>query len=278
MTITPLLLLAPDPVVTAAASQKASEPETVTRYPSVGVAVKEVLKRKPQVIGFGEIHPEEGFDYKSTKAVFTDEVLPIMAAKGFRILVLEHLLNDPRIETELKLFYSRKIELNEKQAPIIWGNSNYTDKGDFIRILYRCRSLGIRVHPGGMTVPEANETTKNPSYKQDAELVQKAENHNNKGLIRSIDDLLKKNPKIRLAFYGGIDHNDRKNNGKDGAGHYAARRLAKRYFEVDLIAACEKKVIDQKVEVRNWERISPQNGAAAVDRGNSRIIFFGCKK
>jgi hypothetical protein len=250
----------------------------VTNYPSIEEAIKDILACNPQVIAFGEIHPDPGFTYKSTKARFAKEILPSLAKSGIKDLVLEHVLSDPQIESELKCFFSSKCELSEKDTPVLFNNIKYSDKQDLVILLYRCRELGIRVHAGGMTIAEADETTKNPKYSRHSNLNGKMMVYSGRATKRKIVSLLKINPKARLAIYGGIRHNNCRDSSEYIAnevnfGNVLFRKLGKKYVEVDILPKEEKDAINSFAGIKNWRNYIPSSGINLLIIGQKHTIF-----
>ena len=253
--------------------------DTVTNYPSIEEAIKDILACAPQIIAFGEIHPDPGFTYKSTKARFAESVLPQLAASGIRDLVIEQILIDPSIEAEINLFYSTGCDINGKNTPTLANNINFIDRKDLIYMLKRCKELGIRIHAGGMSIAQANETTKHPNFSKKITLRDRARKYSGKAIQAKINQLLRLSPKLRFAVYGGLIHNNISDSSdflNDGTnfGRNLSKRLRKRYFEVDLLPPQEKEMINNFGKVRDWEKLIPEKGAASVNRNQTRIIFF----
>jgi hypothetical protein len=275
-----LIQLLPAPPRSAlSAIDKSKNQDLIANYPNLEAAIKEILDLKPQVIAFGEIHPDPGFTYKSTKARFTESILPLLAANGLRDLVIEQILTDPKIEAELKHFYDTGCEIDEKNTPTLLNNIKYSDKQDLIKMIKKCRALGIRVHAGGMTIAQADETIKHADFSNKITLRDKARKFTGKAMKTAINKLLRTNPKMRFAIYGGLIHNNIADNNPfltDGTnfGRALSKRLGKGYFEIDLLPSQEKETIDTFGKIKNWEKLIPVNGVTCIKRNQTRIIFF----
>jgi hypothetical protein len=283
MTITPLLFFAPDPVVSAAAASQKKDQDVVVQHPSLGEAVLETIKQNPRVIAFGEIHPKEGFKHKSTKARFAEEVPPVLASNGIKVLILEHVLSDPMIKAELKRFFAYKSEINAGETPVLWEYSSYHDRDDFVAILYQCRKLGIRVLAGGMTLKQADATTRHPQFNKNIDLQIRARQYTGKATAAAALKALKADRGARFAIYGGIIHNNIIESPalvRDGTnfGQTLARRLGRGYFEVDLFHPQDSDMIDGYGRVNNWRALVPSKGVTSIQRAQTRILLFSEEK
>lgn len=276
--ILPLITAIPRAVLCGAQNLN-SRKDVVINYPSIEEAIKDILICEPQVIAFGEIHPDPGFAYKSTKARFTENVLYLLASSGIRDLIVEQILNDPKIEAELKYFYDSGCEIDKKNTPTLVDNIKYSDKQDLINMLKRCRELRIRVHSGGMTINQAKMTIKRADFVENNELKKKARILTGKATKSKITYLLSSAPGSRFAIYGGIIHNNRapiNNQKSDGTyfGYYLSGILREKYFEVDLVAPQEGAIVGKLIDITNWRAHVPKKGATIVKRGNTQTIFF----
>jgi len=273
----PVLHLLPNPFPLPSPDALPPNPyETTTHYDSISAAIQPILASHPQVVAFGEIHPEMGFAYRSTKAYFTEEVLPALAADGIKDLVLEQILSDPAIEAELEKFYSSGCEINAENTPQLWQYTNYSDRQDLYRMLQKCRELGIKVHPGGMTAAQAEETVRAFDYTANQALKLKALIYNGQATRSRIDSLLQQDPERRMAVFGGLIHNNLIDGSNDGTnfGKYLAERFGQSYFEVDLLSPQNESAMDNFGQVSNWRELIPQNGVNLLDRGQTRIIVL----
>jgi hypothetical protein len=128
-----------------------------------------------------------------------------------------------------------------------------------------------------MTIAEADQTTRAVGYDKNDELKERASWLNNRAMKSRIGLLLKHNPRLRLAFYGGVDHNNC-NSPAEVPGGYLKKKLGKQYFEIDLFPTCERNVTDRILGSGEWEKqVSPET-VVSVKKGNTRTIFFPCKK
>jgi len=252
---------------------------TVTNYPSLSAAVQPILAQHPQVIAFGEFHPEWGFTYQSTIARFTEEVLPQLATEGICHLLFERILTDPVIEAELETFYSTNCEIDQEHTPTLLKYIEYADQQDVIKLLKKARELGIRIHPGGMSIEQALETIKNENYLNSSALRARAACYAGIALKNAVKNLLGQNQEIRLAVYSGLPHNNinplpgQVENGIN-FGQELSQTLGEKYIEVDLVLPVDNTTVDLFVRIPNWRDYIPPEGVTAVQNGRSYTLFF----
>lgn len=143
-------------------------------------------------------------------------------------------------------------------------------------MLQKCRELGIKVHPGGMTAAQAEETVRAFDYTANQALKLKALIYNGQATRSRIDSLLQQDPERRMAVFGGLIHNNLIDGSNDGTnfGKYLAERFGQSYFEVDLLSPQNESAMDNFGQVSNWRELIPQNGVNLLDRGQTRIIVL----
>lgn len=259
-------------------------PETPVHYDSTAEAVRALLDDSdPRIIAFGEFHPcADPPGYKTAKAYFAEEVLPVLKDEGITDLIIEQILNDPAIVAELDAFYKDiTMVIGETTTPTLWKTFKfYINQQDLINILNKARELGIRVRPGGMTLEQAAETIHNPNY--NTELSLRAWNYTESAGRAAVDGLLE--GEGRFAIYGGAKHHNfvssriREREGGTNYGEYLAGRLNDDYMEVEIFPAdglgTQSAATLELLGIQNWRQFRPETGVNLVDRGRSHILII----
>ncbi|MBI5699715.1 hypothetical protein HZC35_05340 [Candidatus Saganbacteria bacterium] len=273
---------------TKLAMKQATTPpsETPVHYDSTAAAVRDLLDdADPRVIAFGEFHPcSDPPGYKTAKAYFAEEVLPVLKDEGITDLIIEQILNDPAIIAELDAFYEDKtMVIGETTTPTLWKTFKfYINQQDLINILNRARELGIRVHPGGMTLEQAAETIHNSNYQHSIELKLRSWNYTESAGRAAVDRLLE--GEGRFAIYGGAKHHNfvssriRECEGGTNYGEYLAGRLTDNYIEIELFPAdglaTQSAIVLELLEMQNWQRLRPETGVNRIDRESTHVLII----
>jgi hypothetical protein len=239
-----------------------------THFQSAGEVLEEILAEEPQVVAFGEIHPQSLG--QSITGIFTDEILPALAEGGITELVLEALFYDPTIEQDLVIFY-KTGRLNEKETPALLANIElYTDEDLIKSLLFKARELGIRVHPGGLSRETAQATIFRPDFSTRDELRLRAQSEITQNILHKINHLLDQGR--RVAVFSGRRHNDIHPTPADSVngvnfGTFLQERLGNAYFEVDLMRGNNIRSPIRPEDV-------PQDGVNIFQEDNSYTLVF----
>lgn len=246
----------------------APQPEGFLRFLSADEVIEDILVSEPQVIAFGEIHPQN--PSQSVTGIFVQDILPALAEGGITELVLEALFYDPAIEADLEKFY-KTGRLNEKETPALLVNINlWVDAEQFKAILRQARELGIRIHPSGLSRKTANATIFLSDFSARDDLRLWATGEITRHSLAQIDLLLRRGR--RVAVYSGRRHNDihpspadQANGVNYGAG--LAARLGEAYVEVDLMRGnnIRSPIVPEDV---------PAEGVNVLQDGNSYTLVF----
>lgn len=266
--------------------------ETPVHYDSTAAAMRELLAdADPRVIAFGEFHPcTDHPAYKTAKAYFTEEVLPVLKDEGIVDLIVEQILNDPSIIRELDAFYAdNTLAIGQTTTPTLWRTFEfYLDRQDLIKLLNKAREKGIRVHPGGMTLAQAAETIHNPEYfgsnrELRNELRLRAWNYTEAAGKAAADQLLQEEG-CRFAIYGGSKHHNyvssriAEREGETNYGEYLTGRLNDNYMEIELFPAdgirTHSSATIDFLGLSNWQTLAPESGVNVVERGQSHILII----
>lgn len=261
-------------------------PETPVHYDSTAAAIRDLLDdADPRVIAFGEFHPcADPPGYKTAKAYFAEEVLPVLKDEGITDLIIEQILNDPAIIAELDAFYIDKtLVIGETSTPTLWKTFKfYINQQDLINILNKARELGIRVHPGGMTLEQAAETIHNPCYDRSIDLHFRAWSYTESAGKAAADRLLEGGG--RFAIYGGSKHHNYvscrigEREGGTNYGEYLAGRLNGDYMEIEIFPVDGLRTQNPNIleffGVSNWQELVPEAGVNLLNRGQSHILII----
>ncbi|MFA4843800.1 MAG: hypothetical protein WC632_02470 [Candidatus Margulisiibacteriota bacterium] len=200
-------------------------------------------KYHPRLIAFGEIHMPCGSNKlpgaRSTMEIFAESIMPELAKHHINDLVIEFIVSDQFIETELNYFYSPNGSLDEQNTPYLFALSNICIFQGIRELLTKSKALGIRVHGGGPTYAEIN----NPEIQHEvmryelglSSLTPKLDRLITKKLEEKIRQVMAL-PGKNVASYGGALHNDIDpgQNPQVTFGWKFQRNLGSRYVEVDL--------------------------------------------
>jgi len=260
--------------------------ETPVHYDSTAAAVRALLAdADPRVIAFGEFHPcTDPPAYTTAKAYFAEEVLPALKDEGIMDLIVEQILNDPAIIAELDAFYNDStLAISQTTTPTLWRTFEfYIDRQDLISLLNKARELGIRVHPGGMTLAQAAETIHNPRYNHSTELHLRAWDYTDAAGRAAVDRFLEGTG--RVAIYNGAKHHNLisprilENEGGTNYGEYLSQRLGQDYMEVELYPVDGLRALTPFSQeyhgVPNLQELIPETGVNLLDRGQSHILLI----
>jgi len=239
-----------------------------THFQSAGDVLEEILAEEPQVVAFGEIHPQS--PAQSITGIFTSEILPALAEGGITELVLEALFYDPTIEQDLVIFY-KTGRLNEKETPALLANIElYTDADLIKSLLLKARELGIRVHPGGLSRETAQATIFQRDFSRREDLRLRAQGEITQNILHKINHLLEQGR--RVAVFSGRRHNDIHPTPADSVngvnfGTFLQERLGNAYFEVDLMRGNNIRSPIRPEDV-------PQDGVNIFQEDNSYTLVF----
>ena len=239
-----------------------------THFQSAGDVLEEILAEEPQVVAFGEIHPQS--PAQSITGIFTSEILPALAEGGITELVLEALFYDPTIEQDLVIFY-KTGQLNEKETPALLANIElYTDADLIKSLLLKARELGIRVHPGGLSRETAQATIFQRDFSRREDLRLRAQGEITQNILHKINHLLEQGR--RVAVFSGRRHNDIHPTPADSVngvnfGTFLQERLGNAYFEVDLMRGNNIRSPIRPEDV-------PQDGVNIFQEDNSYTLVF----
>lgn len=266
-------------------------PEAPVHYDSTADAVRALLDDSdPRVIAFGEFHPcSDPPGYKTAKAYFAEEVLPVLKDEGITGLIVEQILNDPAIIAELDAFYAdNTLAIGQTTTPTLWKTFEfYLDRQDLIKMLNKARELGIRVHPGGMTLEQAAETIHNPEYNGSNrvlrnELHLRAWNYTEAAGRAAVDRFLEGTG--RVAIYNGAKHHNLISSrifeieGGTNYGEYLSQRLGQDYMEVELYPLAGLRALTPSMQdyhgVPNLQEVAPDSGVNLLERGQSHILII----
>lgn len=256
--------------------------ETATHYPSLAEAVQPILALHPQVIAFGEFHPSNGYDYRTAKVAFAEEILPLLAQEGIKNLIIEQILNDPMIISELDRFY-KTGKLGADATPLLWSTfEHYTDRDDLIKILIAARKLGIRIHPGGMTLAQAQETIFRDNWCCNSEIQLRGWHYAEQAARSQIKNLLKEG--VRFAIYNGVKHHNlvaehvTEAEGGTNYGEYLSQTLGNKYSEVELYPVGGLETLPEHIlkmwGVPDWEELIPEKGVNLIERSSGHILIY----
>ncbi|MFA5113931.1 MAG: hypothetical protein WC529_06545 [Candidatus Margulisiibacteriota bacterium] len=254
----------------------------VSHFTSVTEAVSSLLAESaPQVIAFGEFHPQPGYDYRTAKAYFADEVIPLLAEEGITDLVVEQLLDEPIIATELA-YFAETGRIGTYSTPTLWRTiKRYVDQADLLRIITTARRYGIRVHPGGMTEAQAAETIWRADWYSDRTVQLTGWQYAEEAGRRTADRLMQAG--VRFAVYNGFRHHAAHagqiaaEEGGSNYGAYLARTLGESYVEVELFPAGGLRTLGQNsldfLGLGDWAELAPAGGVNLIERQTGSILI-----
>jgi hypothetical protein len=262
--------------------------EETTHFSSVGEAVRSALADSdPRVIVFGEIHPMYGSRVGLPKAYFADEVLPVLRDEGILDVTVEQIRNDPAIERELDYFYETG-RFGSISTPTLWQTVNiFSDWRELVHMLFRARALGIRIHPGGITMAQAEETIERDDCYTNVELGHKIWRYFEEAGRGAADRMLATGR--RFAMYNGMMHHEFVANrvseempeSDTNYGEYLAQTLGDEYAEFEFLprGSLGTLLLNDSLDfygVSNWLELMPETGVNLVERGaHSHLLFIG---
>lgn len=261
-------------------SERIGDDYEITSNKSLGSVVNNVLKlknSKVQVIYFGELHKLNLQDYRIELERFTEEALPALKANNVNDVIVEFIPDDPEVEVELRLFYETG-EISRETAPKLFSTINQFIYCAIIEFLKKTKELGIRVHAGGLSLAEAQETILQPDFLDDADLQIKAGDYIKGHTQKKIEELKITGKKI--AIYGGMLHNDIKCTPYPATnlGAYLKNEFGNKYVEIDLLVPetlQENDKLDQIYAApKGWKKLIPKKGVMTLRKGNSFIVIF----
>lgn len=256
----------------AAPAQSAGRSDKEKKYPTFKAALEAIMADDPQVVGFGELHPKLFFTYKSTKARFAEEAVAVLAAKNFKVLILESILSDPAVNRDLDHFYQTGCEIDRKNTPALFDYILLPDAPGTIKILKKCREKGIRVYAGGMTIEQAKATTANENYAQREDLIKGAAAYTTASLKRQIAEQLGKDPACRIAVYGGALHNDLDRAFPEYSyGEELRKKIGRKYVEVNLFLSHD---IPNDPAAKFYSAKFAATGVKLINNGATRTVLF----
>ncbi len=252
---------------------------SVSHKRSAAEAADEILTKNPnaKVIGFGEISPYQRYSVKYSIQRFSDEVLPVLARKGIKDLVLEAVLTDPQIKSELEAFYrTGRIHFPRLRRGV------GCDYNGYVALFKKARALGVRVHPGGISWSEAQATIFLPSFGSlSLSLGKIAAKYLARRLMKAVSRLYRAGR--RVAFYAGYLHNNSipQRNSRVATreiylGIPLRRKLGKNYVEVDMFVpyAIQKEGQGRFIGFPNWRKHVPKSGVNLIKTRNLRYIIL----
>lgn len=256
---------------------------------SATAAAEEILRQNPKVrvLGFGEVNSFKSHTVKYTVERFADEILPLLARKGFKDLVLEAVLTDAAVEKDLKYFY-RTGNLGFLFTPKLNRCLNGRDYNGYVKLLKKARKLGVKVHPGGMAWAEAQATIFRSTYSSSLKssslaLAKRAAIYNGRAIMKAVKKVngLSTAGK-RVAFYAGYLHNNVRAQNNTGfassiyLGIPLRSKLGNAYAEVDLFVpyAVRKEGAAPYIGLQNWSKYVPRGGANLLKMNNGRYVIL----
>jgi len=256
-------------------------PAGVTHYASATIFVeREVLPFNPRLIAWGEIHQERGATYVPTVTRFAREILPGFARGGDENrLILEVVPSGQRVAVELDRFFHQQppIELSQANTPLLWEAIQGEDMEGYILLFNEARRLGIEIIGGGLSISEAERTTRQPDFENNNELQRLAARLITVRMRQAAVAQLRQHPRARVQMYGGAGHNNRRASAYDNVrqrnfGQYFARWLGDRYLAVDLVLPYR-----QEVARTLTDRIDlvPQRGVTVItnELGSISVLY-----
>lgn len=271
------------------------------KYKNTSSTVKAILDdfikhygRKPAVIAFGEIHAQDGYS-KVTTDYFAENIIPVLAAAGYKDLVWEFLPYNGGTQDDMN---SYKIMLEEIERLDINKDRVFDEKfkDKFPKLycaLYSCESpqpllkiilsakrRGINIHGGGLTFSQTaklEKALKSGNSKTIKNTWEDTTNIIGKNSYKAIETLLRRGK--RVLSYGGAAHNDIKPASLTFGYDLAKEYGLKNYLEVDLIVPellSKRKFITEKTdEYDEYALLSSANGIIRYSKSkNGEVIVF----
>jgi len=197
-------------------------------FPTPDRAFAYALGGRPRVIAIGEAHAQKAApNVESATRRFARELLPTLAARGVKGMVIELLAPDRRCEQH------EEQAVAERTKPVTAPQAE-TNQNEFVALGFDAKHQGIWAEP---LIPTCDEL-KAVLAAREGDIAALLELIATITVRESIDFLDHKPPDQALAIYGGLLHNDTNPKADHAAwsfGPRLAEHAAGSYVEVDLI-------------------------------------------
>ena len=243
----------PAPVVQKAEALSPVKP-TVTNFATLGAAAESVMRMRPPILAFGEVHKVKHSGLISSMQHFARQIMPLLPKYGFHDLVMEIIPYGQAAAQEIKDYNQ-----TGKFGPIITELLNeHPDRCGIIEIINQARDLGITLHGAHTrTLAEYYRAQRSGTLHQ---LIKRQ-------LVKVIKSLrLHGKP---VVVYAGSAHN--RIAGDMSRSIAGAFTLKPHEFDIGLAEDIEI-ISDEHDSIKNWAGLIPTHGANLIIFPNSRMV------
>lgn len=232
-------------------------------FSSLTEAIEPLLKMNSRVVAFGEIHKMKAGALLSTQSYFATEVMPLLAANGYKHLVWESLPSSFEAEFEINN-YPRTRQFGPLLAK--WFKDQ-PDLSGVIAIMNAAAENEVSLYGS-----HAKDPVENYFLQQNETLAATI----NSRTLTQIRLLLAQEKKV--ASYTGAQHNNFipvEGEEERSFGQTLKAELGKNYLEIDLyLPQLMASQPEQYIEVPNGAAFSPLDGVNALRFTNGRHVLI----
>ncbi|MFH1347450.1 MAG: hypothetical protein ABIH22_02040 [Candidatus Margulisiibacteriota bacterium] len=232
--------------------------KTVTHYPSLREAIKETLSSKPRTIALGERHNYDlSTKLPTTIDHFAQQVMPELAAAGYRHVVFENLPFGEETDQEIERFNK-----GEKPGPFLFRHINESiDCRGIVQTLLMARKSGITLHGTHFTSRE--EYTQRIEDGTSGDIIKQR-------MVETIQRLREMDENMLIAVFGGAAHN---NVSGDPSASIAPFFLPD-FKEVDILLGRDySPATEIEVEFNGWKTYIPESGVNLVNFPSGKSVI-----
>ncbi len=199
------------------------------RVASVAQALEWVLRSQPAILGIGEGHAQQGACAEPTVQRFEREVLPVLAERGARALVVELISPPAQCQSAVSDVAAVERRVTETQAS--------ENKSDYVHLGHAARAHGLVPF---ILEPDCTAFQSVVSAQDDRidRMLQLIAEETKTRLLRLFERTRQQSPSPLLLAYGGALHNDlipRPGREKWSFGPHLRAASEGRYVELDLV-------------------------------------------
>jgi len=257
------------------------QPEVEAHFQDVSPALTNITDAVPEgsILAFGYTHREDP-SHRSAVEVFANDILPQLAGKGYRDLVLEvfpHGKPTDLIEQEIDEF-NRSGTIGTEMNRFL----NVVDRASFELLLQQVRNYGIEIHSGGVDYANIYQTLWYPGFQSYPQRVQMAREEIAKNSGRVIKALAGQDKEV--FSLNGTRHNDlypAPLNASSSFGKSLNAAFPGKFVEIDLVipelSARKDYFKDLPLSSKcTWKHFIPGSGVNLVSElgANSYLLFW----
>lgn len=198
-------------------------------------ALAYILKNKPAeaILAFGYTHRELPEQRSAVKA-FSEQMIPLLARRGYKNLVLEVFPKGKPgslIEKEIAAF-NRNGKIGNEMLRFV----EVDDRQNFIQLFKKAHSHGIRIHAGGVNYESVFETIWYPNFSSDPKRMKRTNEEIRRNSGEAIRSLAARGKKV--FSLNGCIHNDLYPPARHTSASFGPelnRHFPKRVVEIDMV-------------------------------------------